>query len=143
MSFFSRLKTTHLMLATIVFVVVPFFTWYTTWFGRALTDTQIAEYLRDEKARKVQHALQKIAERIQRGDAGVRQFYPQVVQLTSSRVSEIRVNAAWVMGQDNHSDAFHEALLPMLRDSDPLVRRNAALALVRFGDRAGHDEIAA
>ena len=30
----------------------------------------------------------------------------------------------------------------MLPDHDPLVRRNAALALVRFHDAAGHDEIA-
>src|SRR5438128_3683745 len=119
MSFFSRLKTTHLMLATIVFVVVPFFTWYTTWFGRALSDTQIAEYLRDEKARKVQHALWKIAERIQHGDPNVKQFYPQVTELAGSPVAEIRVYVAWVMGQDNRADAFHQALLGMLRDSDP------------------------
>jgi len=34
-------------------------------------------------------------------------------------------------------------LLRLLRDASPMVRRNAALALVRFGDRAGRDEIRA
>jgi len=143
MFIFERLKTTHLALASIVFVLIPFLTWYSTWFGRPLTDQQIAEKLHDEKARNVQHALWKIAERIQHGDPSVRQFYPRVAELAASPLPEIRVNAAWVMGQDNHAGAFHAALLRMLEDSDPLVRRNAALALVRFHDAAGRPEIAA
>jgi len=140
---FERIKISHLMLAVVVFIVVPFIAWYGTWFGRPLTNQQIAEYLHDEKARKVQHALWKIAERIQNGDTTVRQFYPAVAGLVTSPVAEVRVNAAWVMGQDNHAEQFHAALLTLLPDRDPLVRRNAALALVRFGDRAGHDEIVA
>jgi hypothetical protein len=143
MLIFERLKTSHLALASIVFVLIPFLTWYSTWFGRPLTDQQIAEKLHDEKARNVQHALWKIAERIQHGDPSVRQFYPRVAELAANPLPEIRVNVAWVMGQDNHADAFHGALLGMLRDSDPLVRRNAALALVRFGDSTGRSEIAA
>ena len=41
------------------------------------------------------------------------------------------------MGQDNKSEEFHQALLSLLNDNDPLVRRNAALQLVRFGDGSG------
>ena len=111
MFIFERLKISHLMLAVVVFIVVPFIAWYGTWFGRPLTNNQIAEYLHDEKARKVQHALWKIAERIQNGDTTVQQFYPRVVELAKSPVAEIRVNVAWVMGQDNHADAFHATLL--------------------------------
>jgi hypothetical protein len=143
MFIFERLKTSHLALASIVFVIVPFLTWYSTWFGRPLTDQQIVEKLHDEKARNVQHALWKIAERIQHNDSTARQFYPRVAELAASPVAEVRVNVAWVMGQDNHADIFHDALLRMLADSDPLVRRNAALALVRFHDTAGRLEIAA
>ena len=131
------------MLAVVVFIVVPFIAWYGTWFGRPLSNQQIAEYLHDEKARKVQHALWKIAERIQNGDTTVSQFYPAVAGLVASPVAEVRVNAAWVMGQDNHAEQFHAALLSLLPDRDPLVRRNAALALVRFHDASGHAEIAA
>ena len=143
MFIFERIKISHLMLAVVVFVVVPFFAWYGTWFGRPLSNQQIAEYLHDEKARKVQHALWKIAERIQNGDTSVRQFYPAVAGLVANPVAEVRVNAAWVMGQDNHAGQFHSALLSLLTDRDPLVRRNAALALVRFQDTSGRAEIVA
>src|SRR6266478_4325848 len=132
LSFFERLKVSHLMLAVVVFIVVPFFSWYGTWFGRPLNDQELAEYLHDEKARKVQNALWKIAERMQHGDGSVAQFYPRINELAVSPVTEVRVNVAWVMGQDNRAAAFHPTLLGMLADPDPLVRRNAALSLVRF-----------
>jgi len=45
------------------------------------------------------------------------------------------------MGQDNHSDAFHQSLVSMLGDPDPLVRRNTALALVRFQDPRAKAEL--
>src|SRR5258708_30080291 len=45
------------------------------------------------------------------------------------------------MGQDNKSEEFHQALVSLLSDSEPLVRRNAALQLVRFGDAAGRPEL--
>ena len=41
------------------------------------------------------------------------------------------------MGQDNSAPAFHEALLKLLADPQPMVGRNAALSLVRFHDAAG------
>ncbi len=47
------------------------------------------------------------------------------------------------MGQDNKSEEFHQALLTLLNDTEPLVRRNAALQLVRFGDASGRRELRA
>jgi len=47
------------------------------------------------------------------------------------------------MGFDNSSPQFHEALLKLLTDSEPIVRRNAALALVRFNDASGREELVA
>ena len=45
------------------------------------------------------------------------------------------------MGQDNRSEEFHQALLKLVRDPEPLVRRNAALSLVRFGDLNARAEL--
>ena len=48
----KHVKVQHLMLAVVVLVVVPFLSWYSTWFGRPLSDQKITEYLADEKARR-------------------------------------------------------------------------------------------
>jgi multidrug efflux pump subunit AcrA (membrane-fusion protein) len=45
------------------------------------------------------------------------------------------------MGQDTSVPGFHEALLKMLSDPSPMVRGNAALSLVRFGDASGRLQI--
>lgn len=127
-----------------LFIVVPFLTWYFTWFGRTLSDEQIAEYLVDEKnPRHIQHALLQLEDRIERNDAAARKFYPQIVAASKSATAEVRKTAAWVMGQDNKSEEFHRALIDLLKDPDPLVRRNAALQLVRFADAAGRPELRA
>ena len=47
------------------------------------------------------------------------------------------------MGFDNKSEEFHQALLQLVRDPEPIVRRNAALALVRFNDQSGRAELRA
>jgi hypothetical protein len=47
------------------------------------------------------------------------------------------------MGQDTGVASFHETLLKMLEDPSPVVRGNAALSLVRFGDVSGHEQIVA
>ena len=78
-----------------------------------------------------------------RGDAATRQWYPQVIRLAGSKESGFRVMAAWVMGQDRNAPEFHSALLRLLGNAEPMVRRNAALALVRFGDAAGRPELRA
>jgi biotin carboxyl carrier protein len=128
-------------------VLMPFLFWWNTWFGRQLTDKQLAEYLQDEKhPRHIQHALVQIGERMTRHDPSVAQWYPQVVRLASNPVEEVRNTDAWVMGQDVVSKeasaaGFHEALLKMLADSSLMVRGNAALSLVRFGDASGRPQI--
>jgi hypothetical protein len=131
-----------ILIVTLLFVLMPFLFWQATWFGRPLTDAQIKKNLADsEHPRKVQHALSQIADRMVSRDPSVRvsarRWYPQVIALSASPIEELRLTAAWVMGQDNSVAEFHQALLPLLADPHPMVRRNAALALVRFGDAAG------
>ncbi|MCI0354249.1 MAG: hypothetical protein L0099_04290 [Acidobacteria bacterium] len=123
-------------------VLLPFLFWRSTWFGRPLTDSQILEYLRDEsKPRQIQHALVQIGERMARGDKSATQWYPELVRLATHRVEEIRTTDAWLMGQDTSYTQFRDTLKAMLKDDSPLVRSNAALSLVRFGDDAGHDQV--
>ena len=136
-----RRASLPLIIVAALFIIVPFLTWYGTWFGRDLSDADIAAYLADEKnPRHIQHALSRVEERIERGDPSAKKFYPQIIALTKSPTGEIRKTAAWVMGQDNKSQEFHQSLVSLLTDNDPLVRRNAALQLVRFGDGSGRPE---
>ncbi len=137
-----RRASLPLIIVAALFIIVPFLTWYGTWFGRDLSDQDIAAYLSDEKnPRHIQHALSRVEERIERGDPAAKKFYPQIIALAKSPTGEIRKTAAWVMGQDNKSEEFHQALAFLLNDNDPLVRRNAALQLVRFGDGSGRPEL--
>jgi len=128
-------------------VLMPFLFWWNTWFGRQLSDKQLAEYLQDDKhPRHIQHALVQIGERMTRHDPSVAQWYPEVVGLASNPVEEVRNTGAWVMGQDATSKGasgagFHQALLKMLADPSLSVRGNAALSLVRFGDASGRPQI--
>jgi biotin carboxyl carrier protein len=125
-------------------VLMPFLFWWNTWFGRHLSDQQLTQYLQDDaKPRHIQHALVQIGERITQHDASAAQWYPQVVRLASYRVDEVRNTDAWVMGQDTAGPGFHDALLKMLNDPSLLVRGNAALSLVRFGDASGRAQIVA
>lgn len=127
-----------------LFVVAAFLTWYGTWFGRNLSDEDISRYLAEEnKPRHMQHALFQVAERINNRDPEVKKFYPRVVSLSTHQMTEIRQVAAWVMGQDNTSEEFHDALLKLLEDREPIIRRNAAVQLVRFGDSKGLGELRA
>lgn len=123
-------------------VLMPFLFWWNTWFGRQLSDKQIVEYLHDEKhPRHIQHALVQMGERMNRGDASVKQWYPDAVRLANHPVEEVRNTDAWVMGQDTSGPGFHNALLKMLGDPSLTVRGNAALSLVRFGDASGRPQI--
>src|SRR5229473_2087446 len=139
-----RRSTWPLIILAALFIIVPFLTWYTTWFGRGLSDEEIAKYLADENnPRHIQHALSQIEARIEKGDPSVKKFYPQIVNAAKSPTGEIRKTAAWVMGQDNNSPEFHQALIGLIGDPEPLLRRNAAVQLVRFGDAAGRPELRA
>ena len=128
-------------LFALLLVLFPFLFWYFTWFGRKLTNTQIDQYLADPSSpRHAQHALVQIGERIsQHRDAS--RWYPAVVAQSSSPSLEIRQTAAWLMGQDRNYAPFHDSLLRLLHDPQPMVRRNAALALAAFGDPAGRPEL--
>ena len=138
----KRPSNIWLIIVAALFIIVPFLAWYFTWFGRNLSDADIATYLADEKnPRHIQHALLQLEQRIERRDAAAKQFYPQIIASSKSSHAEVRKTAAWVMGQDNKSEEFHRALLDLLKDTEPLVRRNAALQLVRFGDAAGRPEL--
>ncbi len=123
-------------------VLMPFLFWWSTWFGRHLSDQQLNQYLHDDKKpRHIQHALVQMGERMAHSDAAVKQWYPNLVRLAADPVEEVRNTDAWVMGQDTSGAGFHETLLKMLQDSSLMVRGNAALSLVRFGDATGRPQI--
>jgi len=125
-------------------VLMPFLFWWNTWFGRHLSDPQMAEYLHDDKKpRHIQHALVQIGDRMAHNDSSAKRWYPELVRLARDSVDEVRNTDAWVMGQDTSGAGFHEALLKLLADSSPMVRGNAALSLVRFGDASGRAQIVA
>lgn len=133
-----------ILVLALLFLLATFLAWYFTWFGRELSDADISKYLSDEKnPRHVQHALNQIQTRMERGDASVKSWYPQLVDLSRSRETAFRLTVAWLMGFDNQSPEFHDALRNLLQDSEPIVRRNAALALVRFNDASGRSEVLA
>jgi hypothetical protein len=133
-------------------VLMPFLFWWNTWFGRHLSDQQLNEYLHDDKKpRHIQQALVQLSERISNGvspgisqnNGDAKRWYPDLLRLASYPVEQVRNTDAWVMGQDTTGAGFHDALLKMLADSSPMVRGNAALSLVRFGDATGRPQIVA
>ena len=125
-------------------VLMPFLFWWNTWFGRHLSDKQVTEYLQDNQhPRHIQHALIQMGERMSHHDASVTRWYPELVRLANHSVEEVRNTDAWVLGQDTSGPGFHEALTEMLADASPVVRGNAALSLVRFGDASGRPQIVA
>jgi hypothetical protein len=136
-----------ILVLTFAFVLMPFLLWYMTTFTRPLNDSDLATYFQDTlHPRRAQHALSQIADRIMSPNPRIHDsakvWYPEVIQFSEQGSDELRVTAAWVMGQDNQSPDFHTALLKQLADANPMVQRNAALSLVRFADPAGHVLIA-
>ena len=131
-----------ILIVAVLFVAATFLAWYFSWFGRGLSDADISKYLADEKnPRHVQHALFQVQQRMERGDPSAKNWYPQLVTLSGNPETEFRLTVAWLMGFDNKAPGFHDALLKLLRDPEPIVRRNAALALVRFEDGSGREEL--
>lgn len=135
-------RNTVIVVIPILLVLITFLFWYQTWFGRGLTDQEMTQDLADTSVpHKTQHALAQLSDRIARGDPAVKRWYPQLLALAENRESQLRLEAAWAMGQDNHSEEFHQALGKLLDDPVPLVRWNAALGLVRFGDAAAEPQL--
>jgi biotin carboxyl carrier protein len=125
----------------LLLVLFPFLFWYTTWFGRKLSDDDIDRYFADtSKPRRAQHALVQIGERMSRRQ-DVSRWYPKIVEESRSSSVELRQTAAWLMGQDRGYAPFHPALLTLLRDPQPMVRRNAALSLAASGETAARPEL--
>jgi hypothetical protein len=140
----SRNQKLLFFLTAWLICLMPFLFWWNTWFGRKLTDRQLNDYIHDtKKPRHIQQALVQVGERITRKDANAKQWYPDLVRLAGNPVEEVRNTDAWVMGQDSSGAGFHDALLKMVNDSSPMVRGNAALSLVRFGDATGRSQIVA
>lgn len=138
----SRAQKFLFFLIAWLICLMPFLFWWNTWFGRKLSDQQLNAYLHDtKKPRHIQQALVQVGERITRGDASARKWYPDLVRLATDPVEEVRNTDAWVMGQDTAGTGFHQALLRMLADPSPMARGNAALSLVRFGDATGRPQI--
>ncbi len=136
-----------ILVLTFAFVLMPFLLWYMTTFTRPLSDADLGAYFTDTlHPRRAQHALSQIADRMTSPNLAIREsakpWYAEVVKFSSQGSDELRVTAAWVMGQDNQSAEFHAALVKQLTDVNPMVQRNAALSLVRFADPSGHAIIA-
>jgi len=128
-------------LFAVLLVLFPFLFWYYTWFGRRLSTKDIDEYFADKsKPRHAQHALVQLSDHLARHE-NVSRWYPKVVEQAASPNLELRETAAWVMGQDPSYAPFHEALLKLIHDPEPVVRRNAAPALATFGDAAARPEL--
>lgn len=128
-------------LFALLLVLFPFLFWYSTWFGRPLSDSDIDAYFADaSKPRRAQHALVQIGERLTRRQ-DVSRWYPKIVEQAGSPNHELRQTAAWLMGQDRSYAPFRDALLRLIRDPAPMVRRNAALGLAAFGDPSARPEL--
>ncbi len=139
-------RTPNMMVALVpaLLVLVTYLFWRQTWFGTPLTDREMAQYLGDVSVpHRTQHALSVLADEMKRGDPSARRWYPQLLALADSPEPQFRLMAAWVMGQDNTNRLFHTELRKLLGDPAEMVRRNAALALVRFGDASGRPELRA
>jgi len=124
-------------------ILVPFLFWQQTWFGTALTDEEIRKNLDPAaKPRKIQHALVQLSQRLtDSGPGAVAAWYPDVRTLAGHPTPEVRMTVAWLMGQDPAAVEFRDGLTRLLQDADPLVRRNAALSLVAFGEVSGREEV--
>jgi len=143
-------------------VLVPSLFWYQTWFGIVLGDEAIIERLEAvrtagssdadaAKYRQAMHALEQVSKRIEDWRqsellAGKRQepppprpatlgpIYDAVLALVVHPQPVLRKSAAWLMGEDIREPRFREALLRLIDDAAPLVRRQAALSLSKFDE---------
>jgi hypothetical protein len=138
----SRKATLAVLLLACLFVFMPFLFWRASWFGAPMSPDDITAALSlGAEPRKTQHALAQLSMLIDHHDPSARRWYPALIAQSQHADPQIRLTAAWVMGRDNSAPELHQALLPMLADSDPMVRSNAALSLVRFADPSGRPQL--
>src|ERR1043166_8444615 len=101
-------RTGPILLLAALFIAATFLAWYFTWFGRELSDADISTYLADEKnPRHVQHALLQIQQRMERGDATSKAWYPQVIALSGSQETEFRLTVAWLDRKSTRLNSSH------------------------------------
>ena len=138
----AQKRNNVIVVVPVLLVLVTFLFWYQTWWGRRLSQEETRQSLSDtSRPHKTQHALSQLAQQMARGDPAAKDWYSLVLRLASNKEPQLRLMAAWVMGQDTQSADFHQTLLRLLRDPEAMVRWNAALALVRFSDPAGEPEL--
>ncbi len=128
--------------AASLLLVGPFFFWFFTWFGWSLDPARVTEALTPpvRPAHATQMLLQ-MGEKLSRNDQTMRPYYPRVLALAKHPDTDLRRTVAWFMGEDPSSPEFHQALLSLLRDPAPMVRRRAALSLANFHDPAARGEL--
>src|SRR4026207_782082 len=94
----SRRYPWAILVVVVLFVIIPFISWYGTWFGRPLSASRMSEFLHDQnKPRNVQHALAQLSDRITAGDQSAKGFYPDIIAAAQNPQAEVRMTAAWVM----------------------------------------------
>jgi multidrug efflux pump subunit AcrA (membrane-fusion protein) len=139
----TRFPRGFVLLMAFLTVLVPFLFWRGTWFGMELSDAEIRTRLTEASTeeRHLQHALSRVAERIEKDRAAAQAFYPLVVARGTHPSGIIRTTVAWVCGMDPAHGPFRAALQSLLPDPDPRVARQAALGLAAHGDAAGRDTL--
>ncbi len=70
-----------------------------------------------------------------------RRWYPSLLTLGNSSGTGSSQHVGLADGPGHQQAEFHQALAALVKDPNPLVRRNAALALVRFADAQGRPEL--
>ena len=131
----KRIPNFVIILLVAASVALPVVFWRGTWFGTRLSDEQLSAYLADRAhPRKVQHALVEYTRRVERSDASLAEFDAALTGLVDHPREEVRSTLAWTLGWNTTGAGFQAALQTLLRDDQPLVRRNAALALSKYGD---------
>jgi len=125
-----------------VFLVVTLLTtaliWRGCWYGSPLSDTEIETYLEGGgDLGDIHKALNKIDERLVRGDSSVEKFFPLLVPLCEHEDANTRKAVAWVMSDAELHNPFRVHLLKLTRDPNILVRLQAALGLARHTHALG------
>ena len=81
-------RRAYLLIAlfAVALVMFPFLFWYSTWFGRKLSDSDLDAYFADgSKPRHIQHALVQLGERISHGRKAAR-WYPRAIEIGRAHV---------------------------------------------------------